>query len=385
MDPTQEEIRRDVRDAIKGVVAVVDRREFVRRGREGEHLDDWWSTMADLGLLGIGVPEDLDGSGGGISGPVAVMEALSEAGTPAVLYLLTSFARTAIIRHGTEEQRRRWVAPTVTAEVRLCFAITEADAGTNSFKMQTFAEEDGDHYVLNGEKVFISAADDATHAMVVARTTRLSESADKRVGLSVFVVPLDAAGLELQQMRIDLHSPERQFVLHLQDVEVPRENLIGERDQGLRVMFDALNPERLLVAAWAIGLGQHALQRGVDYARERAPFGTPIGSYQGVQHPLARARAHLDAARLMMYHACAQFDRDDEAGAYANMAKLLASEAANAAADAVIQTFGGSAFDADSDITTLWPMIRLLRIAPVNNEMILNYISERVLNLPKSY
>jgi acyl-CoA dehydrogenase len=385
VDPAQEELRGDIREAVQGVLSVVDRREFVRRSRSGEHLEDWWSAMASQGLLGVGVPESLGGSGGGISGPVAVMEALSEAGTPPVLYLLTSFARTAILRHGTPEQLRRWVAPTVTADVRLCFAITEADAGTNSFEMSTFARADGDRFLITGEKVFISAADDATHALVVARTTRRGEGHDRRSGLSLFVVPTDAPGLELQQMPIELHSPEHQFVVHLDDVEVPAEQLIGERDDGVRALFDALNPERLLVAAWAIGLGEHALRRGTDYARERAPFGKPIGSYQGVQHPLARARAHIDAARLMTYQACSQFDRDVEAGAYANMAKLLASEAASAAADAVIQAFGGSAFDQDTDITTLWPMIRLLRIAPLNNEMILNYIAERVLRLPKSY
>lgn len=385
MDATQEALRDDVHEAVKGVLNLVDRREFVRRGRAGEHLDDWWKAMAEQGLLGLGVPQELGGSGGGISGPVAVMEALSEAGTPPVLYLLTAFARTAILRHGTPEQLRRWVAPTVTADVRLCFAITEADAGTNSFEMSSFARADGQRFVLNGQKIFISAADDATHALVVARTTRRGEGHDKRSGLSLFVVPIDAPGVELQQMRIDLHSPEHQFVVHFDDVEILADQVIGAPDDGVRVLFDALNPERLLVAAWAIGLGTHALQRGADYARERAPFGKPIGSYQGVQHPLARARAHLDAARLMTYQACAQFDHDVEAGAYANMAKLLASEAANAAADAVIQAFGGSAFDEDVDVTTLWPMIRLLRIAPLNNEMILNYIAERVLRLPKSY
>ncbi|HRE00808.1 MAG TPA: acyl-CoA dehydrogenase family protein [Ilumatobacteraceae bacterium] len=385
MGTDQMEIRADVREVVKGVTALVDRQEFVRRANSGEDLDDVWQTMAELGLLGVGLPEEYGGSGAGMTGPVALVEAMSEAGTPPVLYLLTAFARMAILRHGTEEQKRRFLTTTTTGEVRLAFAITEADAGTNSFRMQTFAREDGGHYALSGEKVFISAADQATHVMVVARTTRLKDTEDKRVGLSLFVVPIDSPGLQLTRMKIDLHSPEHQFVLSLDEVGVPAENLIGQRDEGLRALFDALNPERLLVSAWAIGLGTHALQRGVDYARERAPFGTPIGSYQGVQHPLARARAHLDAARLMMYTACDAYDSGDDAGANANMAKLLASEAANAAADAVIQAFGGSAFDQDSDIVTLWPMIRLLRIAPVNNEMILNYISEKILRLPKSY
>lgn len=380
-----DQVRDDVREAVRGVVAVVDRREYVRRAHEGGSLDDMWKALADLGLLGVGVPEQYGGSGGGIGGPVALMEALSEAGIPPLLYLLTAFSRTTILRHGTEEQKQRFVVPTTTGASRLCFAITEADAGTNSFRMRTFAEQDGDHYVLRGEKVFISAADEADHGLVVARTTRLADAADKRTGISLFVVPMDAAGVELQQMPIDLHSPERQFVLHLDDVTVPAANMIGSRDHGLAALFDALNPERLLVSAWAVGLGVHALERGVAHVRERAPFGRPIGAYQGVQHPLARARAHLDAARLMTYEACAEFDRGGEAGAYANMAKLLASEAANAAADAVIQSFGGSAFDTDTDVITLWPMIRLVRIAPVNNEMTLNYIAERVLGLPKSY
>jgi alkylation response protein AidB-like acyl-CoA dehydrogenase len=385
VDQQQNELRDDVRQAVKGVTAVVDRAEYLRRSLTGEHLEDAWQAMADLGLLGLGVPEALGGSGEGMTGPVALMEALSEAGVPPLLYLLTAFSRTAILRHGTPEQQRRFVAPTVTGESKMCFAITEADAGTNSFAMRTFARADGDEYRLTGQKVFISAADEADRAMVVARTTQLRDTDDKRMGLSLFVVPMDSPGIELQPMRIDLHSPERQFVLHLDDVRVPADHLIGTKDDGLRALFDALNPERLLVAAWAIGMGTHALQRGVDYVRDRAPFGAPIGSYQAVQHPLARARAHLDAARLMMYTACAEFDRGGDAGAFANMSKLLASEAANGAADAVIQSFGGSAFDADSDIVTLWPMIRLVRIAPVNNEMILNYISERVLRLPKSY
>ncbi len=380
-----QQLRDDVREAAKGVLAVVDRAEFVRRARAGEDLDDMWTAMADQGLLGVGVPEEYGGSGEGMTGPVAVMETLAEGGAPPVLFLLTAFARVAIMRHGTDEQKRRYLAPTTTGDVRLCFAITEADAGTNSFAMRTFARQDGERYLLNGEKVFISGADAATHAMVVARTTRLDDAPDKRFGLSLFIVPIGAPGLQLTRMSIDLHSPEHQFVVHFDDVEVPADDLIGPRDEGLRALFDALNPERLLVSAWAIGLGTHALQRGVDYARDRAPFGTPIGSYQGIQHPLARAKAHLDAARLMMYTACEEFDRGGDAGAFANMAKLLASEAANGAADAVIQAFGGSAFDHDRDVTTLWPMIRLLRIAPVNNEMVLNYIAEKLLRLPKSY
>jgi hypothetical protein len=379
------ELRQAVREVVKGVTDRFDRREFVRRARSGEGMDDVWESMADLGLLGMGVPEEYGGSSTGMTGPVAVIEAMAQAGTPPVLFLLTAFSRMAILRHGTEDQRKQFVAPTATGEVRLCFAITEADAGTNSFRMETFAQQDGDTYRINGRKIFISGADQATHMMVVARTTKLRDTEDKRQGLSLFVVPMDSPGLELQKMDIDLHSPEHQFFVFLNDVEVPAENLIGERDNGLRALFDALNPERLLVSAWAIGLGDHALAKGVEYASTRAPFGTPIGGYQAVQHPLARAKARLEAARLMLYTACDAYDSGGDAGAAANMAKLLASEAAGDAIDTVVQAHGGSAFDHESDVITLWPMIRLLRIAPVNNEMVLNYLAERVLGLPKSY
>lgn len=380
------DLRADIFEAAKGVTTVVDRSEYVRRGRYGEHLDDAWQAMVDQGLLGIGIPETYGGSGGGtITGPVAVTEALATAGTPSLLFLLTAFARIPLLRHGTEDQKQRFVAPSVTGDVRLCFAITEADAGTNSFEMRTFARDHGETFVLDGQKLYISAADDATHVLVVARTSRRTNSDDRRKGLSLFVVPIDAPGLHLEPMRIDMHAPERQFVMSFDEVVVPAENLIGERDEGVRAMFDALNPERMLVAAWAVGLGCHVLERGVDHVRERAPFGTPIGAYQAVQHPLARCRAHLDAARLMAYSACSDFDAGGTDGTAANMAKYLASEAANDAVDAVMQSFGGAAFDQDSDIVTQWPMIRLLRIAPINNEMILNFIAERVLRLPKSY
>lgn len=385
MDIEHNETRQAVREVVKGVTERFDRQEFVRRARADEGVDDVWATLADLGLLGMGVPEEYGGNGGGMTGPVALIEALSQAGTPPVLMLLTAFSRMAILRHGTEEQKQQFVAKTVTGEVKLCFAITEADAGTNSFRMETFARQDGDTYRLTGRKIFISGADQATHMMVVARTTKLRDAEGKRQGLSLFVVPMDAPGLELQRMDIDLHSPEHQFFVFLDDVEVPAANLVGERDNGLRALFDALNPERLLVSAWALGLGDHVLAKGVEYAAARAPFGTPIGSYQAVQHPLARAKAHLEAARLMLYTACDVYDAGGDAGSAANMAKLLASEAANEAADAVIQAHGGSAFDRDTDVITLWPMIRLLRIAPVNNEMVLNYLAERVLGLPKSY
>jgi acyl-CoA dehydrogenase len=179
--------------------------------------------------------------------------------------------------------------------------------------------------------------------------------------------------------------PDRQFTVFFDNVEVPASDLIGEPDEGVRYMFDALNPERMMVAAWCLGLGDFALEKAVTYAGQRAPFGQPIGSYQAVQHPLARAQARLDAARMMMYTAARVFDSGGDAGYYANAAKLLASDAAVDAVDAAIQTHGGYAFTDEYDISSIWPVVRLLKVAPINNEMILNYIGEHVLGLPKSY
>ncbi|MGI0156541.1 MAG: acyl-CoA dehydrogenase family protein, partial [Thermoplasmata archaeon] len=287
---------------------------------------------------------------------VAAMEAMSAAGVPLALYLLTAFARESILRHGTQEQCHRLVAPTVTGEERMCFAITEPDAGSNSFRIATIADRaDDGTYRLNGQKLFISAADASERMMVVARTTRFSGEGDRRHGLSLLVVDAGSPGLELQRQDIGIVMPDQQFSVYFDDVEVPAENLIGEPDQGFEYLFDALNPERVLASAWGIGLGDFALSKGVEYAKERAPFGKPIGSYQALQHPLARGKATLDAARLMMFNAARVFDEGGDAGYLANASKLLASEAAVAACDASIQTFGGYAFSDEYDVATIWP------------------------------
>jgi acyl-CoA dehydrogenase len=380
------ESRDAVRAAARGVLDRYDRAYWLDCARHGRFTDEMWQAMVDQGLLGLGVPEGHGGSGGGLTEVTAAMEVLSSAGVPLALYLLTAFAREAILRHGTDEQCKRFVTPTVTGQERLCFAITEPNAGTNSFAMETFASRAGDGtYRLNGQKLFISAVDASDRMMVVARTVRRNEVDDRRRGLSLFVVDVDAPGLSHQPLDIEIVMPDRQFAVFFDDVELDADRLIGEDGEGFRYLFDALNPERMLAAAWAIGLGDYALGKAVAYARERAPFGAPIGSYQALQHPLAEARARLDAARLMMFTACRVFDAGGDAGYLSNAAKLLASQAAVFACDRAVQTFGGYAFDADYDVSTIWPAVRLLEIAPVNNEMILNYIGEHVLGLPRSY
>ena len=380
------ETRDAVHEAARGVIERYGRGYWLDCARSGRFTDDMWQAMADQGLLGLGVSELYGGSGGGITEVTAAMEALSSAGVPLALYLLTAFAREAILRHGSEEQRKRFVAPTVSGAERMCFAITEPNAGTNSFAMETLATKTiAGTYLINGQKVFISGVDASDKMMVVVRTSRRSEVADRRQGLSLFVVDVATPGLEYQLLDIGMTMPDRQFAVFFTDVEVPADRLIGDEGEGFRYLFDALNPERVLAAAWALGLGDYALAKAVDYARERAPFGKPIGSYQALQHPLAEDKARLDAARLMMFTACRIFDDGGNAGYLANAAKLLASQAAVDACDHAIQTHGGYAFNQEYDVSTIWPIVRLLKIAPINNEMILNYIGEHILRLPRSY
>jgi acyl-CoA dehydrogenase len=380
------EARAAVFDAARGVTERYDRAYWLACAREERFPDAMWDAMGEQGLLGLGVPEEYGGSGGGITEVTAAMEATSAAGTPLALYLLTAFSRETILRHGSPEQRKRFVEPTTTGADRICFAITEPNAGTNSFAMETFATKTVDGtWLLNGQKIFISAVDAANRMLVVCRTSRLADVADRRQGLSLFLLDVDSPGLTYQPIDIGIVMPDRQFTVFFDDVEVGEDRLIGTEGEGFRYLFDALNPERVVAAAWGIGLGDFVLDKAVAYARDRAPFGKPIGSYQALQHPLAQAKTDLDAARLMMYTACRVFDAGGNAGYLANAAKLLASQAATAACDAAIQTHGGYAFNDEYDVATVWPNVRLLQVAPINNEMILNYIAEHVLRLPRSY
>ena len=380
----------DVRDAVheaaRGVTERYGRAYFIDCVHSKKFPEEMWAAMGEQGLLGLGVPEEYGGSGGGLVEVTAAMEALSMAGVPMATFLLTAFARETILRHGNEEQKARFVAPTATGESRMAFAITEPNAGTNSWRIETTAlRNDAGNYVLNGQKVFISAADSSEHMMVVCRSTKLSEVEDRRAGMAIVVIDMNSPGIELQPLDIVVEIADQQFAVFFTDVEVPAENVIGEPDQAFRYMFDALNPERVLTASWGIGIGDYALAKAVAYTNERAPFGKPIGSYQGLQHPMARAKARLDAARLMMYTAARLFDEGGDAGYLANAAKLLGSEAGVEACDVAIQAHGGYAFDREFDVMALWPLARVLRNIPINNEMILNYIGEHVLGLPRSY
>ncbi len=382
----REEVLADIREAVAGVLARFDRAYFIAKARSDGSIDELWQDMAEKGLMAVGVPTELGGLGGGVSGVATVVETMSAAGVPPILYLLTMFSREAILRHGSEQQITDHVMPTLTGDRKICFGVTEPDAGTNSFAMRTSAKAIGDgRYVINGQKAFITGADEADHILVIARTAPPGEKVGRRHGFSLFIVDIETAGLERQRMQVEYHAPERQFEIFFSDMEVGPEALVGEEGHGFEYLFDSLNAERLLIAAWACGLGSYALDRGVAYAKERAPFGAPIGSYQAVQHPLALAKAHLEGAHVLIDVATADYDAGRDAGPRANIAKLLASRAAGDAIEATIQAHGGHAFVIDSDVSTLWPMIRSFQVAPINNQSLLNYIGEHVLGLPRSF
>jgi acyl-CoA dehydrogenase len=379
------ELLEAIHEAVAGVVARYDRSYFLRCAREGGDFDEIWAAMAEKDLLGVGIPEELGGSGGGLTGATAIMETMSQAGVPPLLYASTVFSREAILKHGTKEQIAELVLPTIAGNVRTCLAVTEPDAGTNTFAIRTTARRTQDGYVINGQKVFISGADHADRLMLITRTAAPGEPVGRRSGFSLFAIERSLPGIELRRLDIPWYAPERQFEVFLTDVEVPADSLIGHEGEGFQCLLSCLNQERVMISAWALGLGEFALRKAVEYAKHRAPFGVPIGGYQAVQHPLALAKANIEAARLVMYAAAEEYDGGGDPGAKANMAKLLASRAALQAVEAAIQTHGGHGFVVENDVITLWPMVRVLQIAPLNNESILNYIGERVLGLPKSH
>jgi acyl-CoA dehydrogenase len=376
----------DIRETVRGVVSKFDRAYFMREARRDGSIDELWQDMADKGLMAVGVPEEQGGVGGGVSGLVTIIEEMSAVGVPPILFLLTAFSREALIKHGSAQQIEDHVVPTLTGERKICFGVTEPDAGTNSFAMRTRARPGADGgFVLNGQKAFITGADEADHMLVIARTAEPGEPVGRTRGFSLFIVPVDTPGIEISRMDIDYYAPERQYEVFLTDVQVPASGLIGEVGRGFEYLFVSLNAERLMIAAWALGLGTFALGKGVDYAQTRAPFGAPIGGYQAVQHPLAQAKAQLEAAHVLLYDAASTYDDGAEAGPRANMAKLLASQASLAAIEATMQTHGGHAFVKETDVSTLWPMIRSMQVAPINNQSLLNYIGEHVLGLPRSF
>jgi alkylation response protein AidB-like acyl-CoA dehydrogenase len=371
-----------LRAAVSDIAAKFGPRYYAEHAAARTPCAGLWQALGDAGFIGVNIPEAYGGGGGGLTELALVCEEIAAAGTP-LLLLLVSAAISAemIAESGTEEQRQAWLPGLASGAVKVVFAITEPDAGSNTLRISTTATRDGDDWILNGTKHYISGVDEAQALLVVARTGQ-----DERGGrLSLFIVPADAPGLGQHLLPVDLLLPERQFTLHFDGVRVGPGALVGAEGEGFRQVFHGLNPERITGAALATGIARHSLNAAARYATERTVWSEPIGAHQGVSHPLAKAKIETELAALMTRRAAWQHDHGVPAGESANMAKYAAAEAALAALDAAIQTHGGNGLASEYGLLPYWGLARLLRIAPVNREMILNYVAQHSLGLPRSY
>jgi len=374
-----------VRQAVGGIAAGFGEPYFREKARTGGKTTELWDALAREGFLGINLPEAYGGGGLGVTELAIVCEELAAAGCPLLLLVVSpAISGTIIARFGSDEQKRRFLPGIASGREKMVFAITEADAGSNSYNLATVAERNGaGSYRLHGSKTLISGVDEAGAILVVART-----GTDERSGrgrLSLLVVPTDAQGLERQLIPVAIRSPEKQFTLFFDDVEVPTENLIGAEGEGLEELFFGLNPERITGAAYSVGAGRLALEKACRYANERQVWGVPIGTHQGLAHPLARCKIELELAKLMTYKAAWLYDEGLYSGEATNMANYAAAEASLACIDQAIQVHGGSGLAEEYGLTDMWWGARLGRTAPVSREMILNFIAQQSLGLPRSY
>ncbi len=385
--PTGEE--KMVADTASEIAEEYDRTYLQECAEEGRYPQELWNTFSEVGFTGMNVPEEYGGAEMGMREMATLTETLSRQGISELFLLLSAtMAPIALKYHASEATKERFLPRIASGESKFCFAITEPEAGTNSVRMQTLAERDGDQYLVNGEKTFISGAAEADYIQLVCRTTPYEEVRDTNPydGVSLLMVPTDAPGLTMNSLGLRTGWGLDQYTLYFDDAEVPVENRIGEEGNGFRYMFDALNPERIFGAASAIGSARFVLDRTVDYASERVVFDEPIGAHQGVQHPLARGAMRLETAALANDRAVKAFDNDEEyQHIWSNMANWTATEAADQIMDAAIQTHGGNAFHPDYEIINHLHSTKISKVAPINNNMLLNFIGENLLNLPKSY
>ncbi len=353
-----------------------------------EFPHDFFASVAQAGWLGVAIPEAYGGSGLGITEAALVMREVAASGgamAAASAIHLSIFGVSPIVYHGTEEQKRRFLPDVASGAIHAAFAVTEPDAGNDITNIKTHARRDGDYYVINGRKAFTTKAREAKKMLLLTRTTPYEQAAKKTDGMSLFFADLDPASVEVRELvKLGRHAVDTNL-LFIDNLRVPASDLIGGEGRGFHCLLDGLNPERILVAAEAVGIGRAALAKAVRYAKERIVFGRPIGQNQAIAHPLADSYSKLEAAEMMIFKAAWLFDQRKPCGAEANIAKLRAADAAFEACDRAVQTLGGYGYVREYDVERYFRECRLLKIAPVSQEMVLNSISEHVLGLPRSY
>ncbi len=384
LTPEQEQIR----DLVQRVCSGFDDAYWLRKDNEAAFPVEFHRAVADAGLLGIAMPEAFGGSGLGIAEAAVMMRAIAESGAAmagASSVHMNIFGLQPVVVFGTEEQKARMLPPLIRGEQKACFAVTEPDAGLNTTEIATRAERTNTGWSLSGQKIWISTAQVADKALILARTTPLGQVKRKTDGLSLFYTGLDRSRAEVRRIQKHGRHAVDSNMVFFDAMPVPEEDLIGEAGQGFRQILHGLNPERILIAAEAVGIGYAALRRAADYARERVVFGRPIGQNQAIQHPLARCWMGLEAANLMVLKAASLYDAGQECGAEANAAKYLAAEAAFAACETAVLTHGGMGYSAECHVERYLRESLIPRIAPVSPHMIQNFIAEKVLGLPRSY
>ena len=382
-------IETDEQKALRAAVADLGKRfgrEYVQpRAKAREPLTELWNEAGKSGFIGLNLPEEYGGGGAGMFELSLVCEELNAAGCGLLMMVVSpAINGTIITRFGTDAQKQRWLPGLADGSTIMAFGITEPDAGSNSHKITTTARRDGTDWVLNGRKVFVSGVDHANAILIVART---EDAKTGRLKPALFAFPTDTPGFEYTAIEMDVVMPDKQFLLYMDDMRLPAEALIGDEDAALAQLFAGLNPERIMAAAGSVGMGRYALDKAVAYAKERNVWGVPIGAHQGLSHPLAKAKVELDLAKLMMQKAASLYDSGDDMGAgeSANMAKYAAAEASIACVDQAVQTHGGNGLASEYGLGNLLLGARVARIAPVSREMILNFVAQFSLGLPKSY
>jgi acyl-CoA dehydrogenase len=384
LTPEQQQIR----DAVRKLCNRFGDAYWLEHDRSGEFPHQLHAELAAAGWLGIAMPVEHGGSGLGISEAAIMMQAIAESGAAmsgASAVHINIFGLHPVVVLGSEEQKRRMLPPLIAGKDKACFAVTEPDAGLDTTALKLRAERRGDHYLLSGQKIWISTAQIANKILILARTTPLEEVKRRTEGLSLFYTDLDRSRVAVRVIeKMGRHAVDSNEMF-FDAMPVPVADRIGEEGQGFRAILHGMNPERILIAAEAVGIGRAALQRAAGYARERVVFRRPIGQNQGIAHPLARAWMELEAANLMVMKAASLYDRGMECGVEANAAKYLAGEAAFHACETAVMTHGGMGYSREFQVERYLREVMIARIAPITPHMILNFIAEKALGLPKSY
>ena len=388
MDFEIDEEHTAIREAVRRACSRFD--DAYWRDCDEEHRFPWdfYKVMAEGGWVGIAIPEEYGGGGRGITEASIVLEEVAASGAAmngCSAMHLSIFGMNPVVKHGSQEMRSRYLPRVASGDLHVAFGVTEPNSGTDTTAIQTRARREGDHYLVRGQKVWTSKAQDCEKVLLLVRTTPLEECRKRTDGMTLLLADLQRPEVDIRPIPKAGRNAVASCEVRYDDLPVPVSERVGEEGQGFRYLLDGLNPERILVASEALGIGRAALARAVGYANERVVFGRPIGQNQGISFPLAEAHARLRAAELVVRQASWRYDRGLPCGEEANLAKWLAAEAGHFAADRAMQTHGGFGYAREYDVERYWRESRLMKIAPVSQEMVMNYVAEHVLGLPRSY